>query len=223
MRRPVVVTFAPLLALLAVVLVAFVACKRDEPVVSEASPMPKGPLPADRKLATFGGGCFWCAEAIFRRVDGVLSVESGFAGGIVEKPTYHQVCDGDTGHAEVVQIAYDPKKVRYDDLLEIFWKTHDPTTLNRQGDDVGTQYRSIILFHDDEQRKTAESIKGALDASGAFKGPIVTQIVPFTKFWKAEDYHQDYFALNADNRYCRYVVAPKVEKFERVFKDRLRK
>jgi peptide-methionine (S)-S-oxide reductase len=212
-----------LASLVALLAVAFGACGRDESVVSEALPMPKGPLPADRKLATFGGGCFWCAEAIFRRVDGVLSVESGFAGGAVEKPTYHAVCEGDTGHAEVVQIAYDPKKVRYDDLLEIFWKTHDPTTLNRQGDDVGTQYRSIILFHDDEQKKTAESIKAALDASGAFKAPIVTQIVPYSKFWKAEDYHQDYFALNGDNRYCRYVVAPKVEKFEKVFKDRLRK
>ena len=185
--------------------------------------MPKGPFPADSRLATFGGGCYWCADAIFRRLDGVLSVESGFAGGKVANPTYEQVCTDATGHAEVIQVRYDPKKVTYEQLLEVFFKTHDPTTKNRQGEDVGTQYRSIVLFHDEEQRKTAESIKKALDESGAFKNPIVTEIVPYTTFYRAHADHQDYFENHPENPYCSVVIAPKVEKFEKVFKDRLRK
>ena len=211
-----------LVALALIALAALAGCGRDA-TVSEALPMATGPLPADAGLATFGGGCFWCADAIFRRVDGVLSVEAGYAGGHVEHPTYRQVCEGDTGHAEVVQVRFDPKKVRYEDLLEIFWKTHDPTTVDAQGNDHGPQYRSIILFHDAAQQKTAEALKVALDASGAFPAKIVTQIVPFTTFWKAEESHQDYFAENPNAGYCRYVVGPKVEKFEKVFRDRLRR
>jgi peptide-methionine (S)-S-oxide reductase len=173
--------------------------------------------------ATFGQGCFWCAEAIFERVEGVKSVVSGYAGGSVPNPTYEQVCNGNTGHAEVVQIVYDPKVISYDDLLKIFWKTHDPTTLNRQGADVGTQYRSIILYHNEKQKEKAEYYKKELDNSGAWDKPIVTQIVPFTKFYRAEDYHQDYFEKNPHQGYCSFVIAPKVEKFEKVFKDKLKK
>lgn len=173
--------------------------------------------------ATFGQGCFWCAEAIFERVEGVKSVVSGYAGGSVPNPTYEQVCTGNTGHAEVIQIIYDPKTVSYDDLLKIFWKTHDPTTLNRQGADVGEQYRSIILYHNDEQKEKAEYYKEELDKSGAWDKPIVTQIVPLTKFYRADDYHQDYYKNNPNQGYCAFVIAPKVEKFEKVFKDKLKK
>jgi peptide-methionine (S)-S-oxide reductase len=173
--------------------------------------------------ATFGQGCFWCAEAIFERVEGVKSVISGYAGGHTANPTYEQVCTGNTGHAEVVQIIYNPDVVTYDDLLKIFWKTHDPTTLNRQGADVGEQYRSIILYHNKEQKEKAEYYKNELQKSGAWDKPIVTQIVPFTKFYRAEDYHQDYFEKNPYQGYCSFVIAPKVEKFEKAFKDKLKK
>ena len=173
--------------------------------------------------ATFGQGCFWCAEAIFERVKGVESVISGYAGGHTPNPSYEQVCNGNTGHAEVVQIIYNPDVISYDDLLKIFWKTHDPTTLNRQGADVGEQYRSIILYHNEQQKEKAEYYKKELDKSGAWDKPIVTQIVPFTKFYKAEDYHQNYFEKNPNQGYCSFVIAPKVEKFEKVFKDKLKK
>jgi peptide-methionine (S)-S-oxide reductase len=173
--------------------------------------------------ATFGQGCFWCAEAIFERVKGVQSVVSGYAGGHVPDPTYAEVCTGKTGHAEVVQIVYNPDIVSYDDLLKIFWKTHDPTTLNRQGADVGEQYRSIILYHNEKQKEKAEYYKNELEKSGAWENPIVTQIVPFTKFYRAEDYHQNYFENNPNQGYCSFVIAPKVEKFEKVFKDKLKK
>jgi peptide-methionine (S)-S-oxide reductase len=175
------------------------------------------------ETATFGEGCFWCTEAIFERVKGVHSVVSGYSGGTVKNPTYEQVCTGTTGHAEVTQITYDPKVVSYDELLKIFFKTHDPTSLNRQGADIGTQYRSVIFYHNDEQKKKAEYYKTELDKSGAWDKPIVTQIVPFTNFYPAEDYHQDYFAKNPNQGYCAYVIGPKVEKFEKVFKDKLKK
>ncbi len=175
------------------------------------------------ETATFGGGCFWCTEAIYERVEGVHSVVSGYAGGTVKNPTYEEVCTGTTGHAEVIQITYDPKVVPYDELLKIFFKTHDPTSLNRQGADVGTQYRSVIFYHNEEQKKKAEYYKTELDKSGAWDKPIVTQIVPFTNFYAAEDYHQDYFANNPEQGYCAYVIGPKVEKFEKVFKDKLKK
>ncbi|QOI98045.1 MAG: peptide-methionine (S)-S-oxide reductase MsrA [Flammeovirgaceae bacterium] len=174
-------------------------------------------------FATFGSGCFWCTEAIFQRVKGVEKVESGYAGGRVKNPTYKEVCSGLTGHAEVVQITYDPKVISFDELLEIFWQTHDPTTLNRQGADVGTQYRSVIFYHSPEQKQLAEKYKKNLDASGAFESPIVTEISPFTGFYKAEDYHQNYYNLNGSAPYCSYVIQPKVDKFKKVFAEKLKK
>lgn len=172
--------------------------------------------------ATFGEGCFWCTEAVFERVEGVHSVVSGYAGGTVKDPTYKLVCDGNTGHAEVVQVSYDPAIVSYDELLEIFFKTHDPTTLNRQGADVGTQYRSVIFYHNDDQKKKAEYYKNELDKSGAWDKPIVTEISPLNNFYLAEDYHQNYFENNPNQGYCAFVIGPKVEKFEKVFKDKLK-
>ncbi|MDO8550647.1 MAG: peptide-methionine (S)-S-oxide reductase MsrA [Ignavibacteria bacterium] len=172
--------------------------------------------------ATFGGGCFWCTEAIYERVEGVHTVMSGYAGGHVKNPTYKQVCDGTTGHAEVIQIGYDPKVVSYDELLEIFFKTHDPTTLNRQGTDVGTQYRSVIFYHNDEQKKKAEYYKAELDKSAAWDNSIVTEISPLNNYYPAEDYHQDYYENNSNQGYCAFVIGPKVEKFEKVFKSKLK-
>ncbi|MFN0199201.1 MAG: peptide-methionine (S)-S-oxide reductase MsrA [Planctomycetaceae bacterium] len=173
-------------------------------------------------LATFGSGCFWCTEAVFKELNGVEKVVSGYTGGTVLNPTYKQVCTGLTGHAEVIQVTYDPSKVTYEELLEVFWKTHDPTTLNRQGNDAGTQYRSAIFTHDDKQRELAEKYMKELDKSAIFDDPIVTQIEPIGEFYPAEDYHQDYFALNPDQPYCMYVTAPKVEKFRKVFRDKLK-
>lgn len=175
------------------------------------------------KKATFGSGCFWCTEAIFERVKGVHSVVSGYAGGSVENPTYEEVCKGTTGHAEVTQINYDPGVITFDELLEVFWRTHDPTTLNRQGNDIGPQYRSVIFYHDDEQKQLAEKYKEELDKSGAWDKPIVTEISPLINFFEAERYHQDYYENNPSQGYCAFVIAPKVEKFEKVFKDKLKK
>ena len=166
--------------------------------------------------ATLGGGCFWCLEAVFENVKGVEDVISGYAGGHIDHPTYEAVCSGATGHAEVVQITYDPTIISYKDILEIFWKIHDPTTLNRQGADVGTQYRSVIFYHDEKQKEIAQKSKA--EAQKNFASPIVTQILPLQKFWKAEDYHQDYFKNNPNQGYCQIVVAPKVEKFQKTFK-----
>jgi len=174
------------------------------------------------ETATFGEGCFWCVEAVFQNLKGVQSVVSGYAGGHVKNPTYQEVCADTTGHAEVCQITYDPKEISYTELLEIFWKTHDPTTLNRQGNDVGTQYRSVIFYHDEEQKKLAEHYKKKLDLSGAFHAPIVTEIVPFTAFYKAEDYHQNYFNEHGNQPYCALVIRPKVDKFRKAFKTKLR-
>lgn len=186
---------------------------------------PDGPerSPAGLEQATFGSGCFWCTEAVFQRMAGVHSAVSGYSGGHVPDPSYQLVCAGTTGHAEVVQVTFDPDVVTYDELLEVFWKTHDPTTLNRQGADVGTQYRSVIFYHNDQQREAAERYKRELDAAGAFDAPIVTQIVPFREFFPAEPYHRSYFELNPGQAYCRAVIAPKVEKFERVFAAKLKR
>jgi len=173
-------------------------------------------------LATFGGGCFWCTEALFRRLDGVLQVTPGYAGGTTEAPTYQQVCSGTTGHAEVIQIRYDPSKVTYEALLEVFFATHDPTRKNRQGADVGSQYRSLILTHDASQRESAARVVKALDASGAYDAPLVTEIAPFRAFYPAEAHNRDYFGKNPQAGYCRAVIQPKVEKFEKVFRDRLK-
>lgn len=174
------------------------------------------------KLATFGSGCFWCTQAIFQRLDGVEKAVSGYSGGHVDNPSYEQVCTGMTGHAESVQITYDPAKVSYDDLLEVFWKTHDPTTRNRQGNDVGPQYRSVIFYHDAEQKKLAESYKKKLEAERIWNRPIVTEIEPYAKFWPAEAYHQNYYENNPSQSYCNVVITPKIEKFTKIFKDRLK-
>ena len=178
--------------------------------------------PAQTEAATFGAGCFWCVEAVFLELDGVVSVESGYSGGAVPDPTYDQVCSGTTGHAEVCRIRYDPAKIDYEGLLEVFWRTHDPTTLNRQGNDIGTQYRSVVFYHNEQQRKLAEKCKRELDAAGAFPGPIVTEIVPAVEFYKAEQYHQDYYRNNPQQGYCRVVIGPKLEKFRKVFKGKLK-
>ena len=175
------------------------------------------------QTATFGSGCFWCTEAIFERVNGVVSVISGYSGGTVEDPTYKEVCDGTTGHAECAQITFDSSVVSYDELLEIFWKTHDPTTLNRQGNDVGTQYRSVIFYHNDEQKQKAEFYKNKLTEEKIWDKPIVTEITKFEKFYPAEDYHQEYYDNNPNQGYCSFVITPKVEKFEKIFKDKLKK
>ncbi|PRY09981.1 peptide-methionine (S)-S-oxide reductase [Pontibacter ummariensis] len=174
------------------------------------------------ETATFGNGCFWCTEAVFKELEGVDKVVSGYAGGHVDKPTYRQVGTGTTGHAEVLQITYDPQKISYEELLEVFWKTHDPTTLNRQGNDVGPQYRSVIFYHDNTQKELAEKYKQELDASGAFNDPIVTAIEAFTNFYPAEDYHQNYYANNGEQPYCAFLIRPKLEKFRKVFKEKLK-
>lgn len=174
------------------------------------------------KTATFGSGCFWCTEAIFERVNGVIDVVSGYSGGTVENPTYKEVTTGKTGHAECTQIKYDSSVISYDELLEIFWKTHDPTTTNRQGNDIGTQYRSIIFFHNKEQKEKAEYYKKKLDEEKIFSSPIVTEIVEFKIFYPAEEYHQDYYEKNPYQGYCAFVITPKVEKFEKIFKDKLK-
>jgi peptide-methionine (S)-S-oxide reductase len=174
------------------------------------------------EVATFGGGCFWCVEAIFERVSGVHQVESGYSGGHVSNPDYKMATSGNTGHAEVVQITFDPEVISYLELLEIFFKTHDPTTLNRQGADVGTQYRSIVLFHNEAQHKLAEEIIQELDSGEIWNNPIVTVVEPFEQFYNAEAYHQEYYENNPNQGYCRLVINPKVEKFEKVFKEKLK-
>jgi len=172
--------------------------------------------------ATFGAGCFWCVEAQFQLLDGVISVASGYSGGKVKNPSYDMVCTGTTGHAEVIQIVFDTTKLSYDEMLAAFWQSHDPTQLNRQGADVGTQYRSVIYYHSDYQRQRAEHYKKELTDQNTWGGPIVTEISPFTEFYKAEDYHQNYYNQNGSQGYCQYVVKPKVEKFRKVFKDKLK-
>jgi peptide-methionine (S)-S-oxide reductase len=171
--------------------------------------------------ATLGGGCFWCVEAIYQQMKGVDDVIPGYAGGNTSNPTYEEVCSGSTGHAEVIQITYDPSVVSYAEILEVFWKVHDPTTLNRQGPDVGTQYRSIILYHNDKQKTIAEESKVELNRSGFYEDPVVTEIVPLTKFYKAEAYHDDYFKNNPNQPYCTFMIKPKLEKFEKIFKDKV--
>jgi len=172
--------------------------------------------------ATFGAGCFWCVEAIFSELKGVEEVVPGYCGGNVENPDYKLVCTGTTGHAEVCQIYYDPEQISYDELLEVFWTTHDPTTLNRQGNDVGTQYRSVIFYHNEDQKKSAIESKANI-ATKIWDNPIVTEISPYKNFYLAEDYHQDYFANNPNQGYCRIVIEPKVLKFRKLFKDKLKK
>ena len=174
------------------------------------------------EMATLGAGCFWCVEAVFQQLEGVTKVVSGYTGGKYPNPTYREVCGGRSGHAEVAQITYDSSVISFTDLLEVFWQTHDPTTLNRQGADKGTQYRSAIFYHDEEQKRIAEEFKHELDKSGAFQDPIVTEISPLKEFFEAEDYHQNYFNNNGSQPYCSFVVKPKVDKVKRIFKDKLR-
>jgi peptide-methionine (S)-S-oxide reductase len=174
------------------------------------------------ETATFGSGCFWCTEAVFQQLKGVRSAISGYSGGQTKNPTYEDVCSGATGHAEVIQVVFDPREISYPELLEVFWKTHDPTTLNRQGADVGTQYRSAIFYHNDEQQRQAERYKRELDAAGAFAKPIVTEITPFSEFYPAEGYHQKYFQSNPRQPYCAAIIRPKVDKVRQVFADKLK-
>lgn len=182
------------------------------------------PFSGPTDTATFGTGCFWCTEAIFEQLDGVISVTSGYSGGTTQNPSYEEVSSGQTGFAECVEIVYDPATITYDDLLEVFWKVHDPTTLNRQGADVGTQYRSVIFYRNEAEKTKAEGYIRELDKSGAFNNPIVTTLEPYTKFYPAESYHQEYYANNKNkNPYCQIVIRPKLEKFEKVFKDKLKK
>lgn len=175
------------------------------------------------EVATFGGGCYWCMEAIFQRLDGVVKVESGFSGGHVKNPTYREVCTGTTGHAEVIQITFDANKISFTEVLKVFFTMHDPTTLNRQGNDVGTQYRSAVFYHNDAQKDAAEEIITELNKAKVYPTPIVTEVTKFDTFYKAEDYHQDYYNQHSGEGYCQYVIQPKIEKFEKVFKDRLKK
>ena len=174
------------------------------------------------RLATFAGGCFWCTEGIFERVRGVRRGGSGYCGGHLDHPTYAQVSGGDTGHAEAVEITYDPAVISYAELLEVFWKTHDPTTPDRQGHDIGPQYRSVVFYHDGEQKALAEELKARLGSERIWDRPIVTEIVPRGTFWPAEDYHQDYYDRNPEKGYCRAVITPKIEKFRKVFRDKIK-
>ena len=181
------------------------------------------PTPAGEEVATLGGGCFWCLEAVFDGLQGVESVESGYTAGKVANPTYQQVCNGDTGHAEVVRVTFDPRTISFREILEVFFVIHDPTTLNRQGNDAGTQYRSAIFYHTPEQQAAARQVIAALTAGKVFKDPIVTEVAPAQTFYVAENYHQEYFANNSHQPYCRIVVAPKVAKFRKQFAAKARK
>ncbi len=172
---------------------------------------------------TLGGGCFWCIEAVLLNLEGVASVSSGYSGGKTKNPTYREVCSGLTGHAEVVQVVYEPSKVSFEEILEVFFTMHDPTTLNRQGNDAGTQYRSVIFYNSPMQKSKAEKIVSDLDKSGSYDKPIVTQVAPLTVYYKAEDYHQNYFNLNSEQGYCQYVIQPKLDKFKKVFGDKMKK
>jgi peptide-methionine (S)-S-oxide reductase len=202
------------------ILIVSSACSQNSPKVSNNKSKEEKNIKnmEGLEIATLGAGCFWCVEALYQDLKGVVKVESGYSGGTVENPTYKQVCDGNTGHAEVIRVIFDPKVISYDLIIELFWAAHDPTTLNRQGNDVGTQYRSAIFYHDEKQKEIALKSKETADKSGAFNKPIVTEISPLINYWPAEDYHQDYFNLNGDkNPYCSTVVAPKVSKFRKKY------
>lgn len=188
----------------------------------ETSTLEPAEIPPGMARATFGSGCFWCTEAMFQDLKGVHKVVSGYTGGSGACPSYRQVCGGDTGHAEAIQVTYDPAVISYEELLEVFWKTHDPTTKDRQGNDVGTQYRSVIFYHSEEQRKLAEHWKKELDESGVFARAIVTEIAPCTEFYRAETYHQNYYADNPGQGYCQAVIRPKVDKLHKLFADKLK-
>lgn len=201
----------------------FAACSQPTNSTKKATMNNAIPDNVKTDTATFGEGCFWCTEAFFQRLEGVYAVVSGYGGGFVDNPTYEQVCDKNTGHIEIARIVYDPAKITYDELLEVFWKTHDPTTLDQQGGDVGPQYKSVVFYHNEDQKKKAEHYKETLDKSGAWDRPIVTAIEPFKNFYPAENYHQNYYNDNKNQGYCRFVIAPKLEKFEKAFKSKFKK
>jgi peptide-methionine (S)-S-oxide reductase len=209
----------------------FASCAQNKKTMMEDASTSLGTAPTSLSTAatesgldtaTFGEGCFWCTESFFQQLKGVKKVVSGYSGGHVADPTYEQVCTGTTGHAEVSNIIYDPSVISFDKLLEAFWESHDPTTLNRQGNDIGPQYRSVIFYHNDMQKEKAEQYKQKLNAAGAFSRPIVTAIEPFENFYTAENYHQDYYENNPNQPYCQIVIRPKLEKFRKVFKDELK-
>lgn len=191
--------------------------------LEQALPKTSVEIPAGLELITLGAGCFWCTEAVFQRLEGVEKVVSGYAGGIIPNPSYKQICTGTTGHAEVINVYFDSKVTSLESLLEVFWGTHDPTTLNRQGGDVGPQYRSSIFYYDESQKETASKLKAELNGQKVFDKPIVTEITAFSNFYPAENYHQDYFNLNGMQPYCQFVVRPKVDKLKKYFADRLKK
>lgn len=191
---------------------------------AQNKPAAKGTsMEPNKEIATLGAGCFWCVEAVYQRLEGVEKVESGYSGGSVVNPTYEQVCTGRTGHAEVIQVTFDPKKLSFKELLEVFFKTHDPTTLNRQGADAGTQYRSAIFYHSPEQKTAAELVKKEIEAAKVWDDPIVTEISPFSRFYKAEEYHQNYYNQNSSQPYCMMVINPKLSKFRKEFSNKLKK
>jgi methionine-S-sulfoxide reductase len=198
-----------------------VGCNQAKSIEKESSSQNSKTINMNQKIdtITLGGGCYWCMEAIFQRLKGVENIESGFSGGAMKNPTYREVCTGQTGHAEVVQITYDGSIVSFPEILKIFFTMHDPTTLNRQGNDRGTQYRSVIFYRNEQQKMTAEDLIKALNKSNAYSAPIVTEVKPFEVFYKAENYHQNYYNENSEEGYCRFVIQPKIEKFEKVFKD----
>ncbi|MFZ1279652.1 MAG: peptide-methionine (S)-S-oxide reductase MsrA, partial [Ignavibacteriaceae bacterium] len=218
MKNKLKITFTTLL-----IMISFISCNESKSQANEEMKNIMNDNNPNLETATFGSGCFWCTEAIFERVNGVIAVVSGYSGGTVEDPSYKEVCDGTTGHAECTQITFDSSVISYDELLEIFWKTHDPTTLNKQGNDVGTQYRSVIFYHNDAQKQKAEFYKNKLIEEKIWDKPIVTEITKFDKFYPAEDYHQEYYDNNPNQGYCSFVITPKVEKFEKIFKDKLKK
>jgi peptide-methionine (S)-S-oxide reductase len=204
---------------LSLILLLFIAC--DSQVVKSQQPVKQTQKTdmTQTDTITLGAGCFWCVEAVLQQVNGVVSVKSGYSGGSIKNPTYKEICSGLTGHAEVCQVVYQPQVISLPELLKIFWYTHDPTQLNRQGNDIGTQYRSAIFYHNDAQKQIAETLKAELDKSGAWDKPIVTEISAFTIFYPAEDYHQNYYNENSDQPYCSYVIKPKLEKFDKVFSE----
>jgi len=218
MKNKLKITFTTLL-----IMISFISCNESKSQANEEMKNIMNDKNPNLETATFGSGCFWCTEAIFERVNGVIAVVSGYSGGTVEDPSYKEVCDGTTGHAECTQITFDSSVISYDELLEIFWKTLDPTTLNKQGNDVGTQYRSVIFYHNDAQKQKAEFYKNKLIEEKIWDKPIVTEITKFDKFYPAEDYHQEYYDNNPNQGYCSFVITPKVEKFEKIFKDKLKK
>lgn len=200
----------------------FVSCQQSTSKLSNNKSKNDMISDTTKDFATFGSGCFWCSEAIFNELKGVYSVLPGYSGGNTENPTYEQVCTGNTGHAEVVQLTFNPNIISYDELLEVFFKTHDPTSLNRQGNDIGTQYRSVIFYHNEEQKKSAEKYISLIEKEKIFDKPIVTELSEFKKFYVAEDYHHNYFKNNPNQGYCAFVINPKYEKFKKVFKNKLK-